>query len=254
MTQSEVISWDPDRYRKNAAFVPDYGRALVDELAPRPGERILDLGCGDGVLTAELVARGAAVLGVDASVAMVEAARARGIDARVGFAEALEVPEGFDAAFTNAALHWTRDPAAVARGVFCALRPGGRYVGELGGHACVAALRTALRAALLEEGADPEGADPWYFPTAAAFTSVLEREGFAVDSVEWFARSTPLPTGALGWFETFAGSYLDRVEGSRRDAVARRAAALVEPALRDADGAVHADYTRLRFRARRPVR
>lgn len=252
MTESEVIRWDPASYQKNAAFVPEYGRALVDELAPRSGERILDLGCGDGVLTAELASRGATVLGVDASAAMVQAARARGIDARVGFAESLDVPGGLDGVFTNAMLQWTRDPDAVAQRVFRALRPGGRYVGELGGFACCAGLRTALRAALLEEGADLTGADPWYLPTAAAFTAVLERAGFAVDSVAWFARSTVLPTGALGWFETFGGTYLERADGARREAVARRAAELAEPVLRDANGVVYADYTRVRFHAHRP--
>jgi SAM-dependent methyltransferase len=107
-------SWSPTDYARNAAFVPELGRAVVALLAPRPGERILDLGCGDGVLTAALVEAGAEMVGVDASPAMVEAARARGLDARVMDGQALAFEAEFDAVFSNAALHWMLDPAAAA--------------------------------------------------------------------------------------------------------------------------------------------
>jgi len=139
--------WDPDRYACNARFVADLGEPVVDLLAPQPGERILDLGCGDGALTERLVALGAAVVGVDASDDQVAAARGRGLDARVMDGARLSFADEFDAVFSNAAMHWMRDLAAVAAGVKRALRPGGRFVGEMGGAENVAKVSEALLSA-----------------------------------------------------------------------------------------------------------
>src|SRR4051812_24270218 len=130
---SGVNTWAPDAYLQHAGFVPALGAGVLELLDPQPGERILDLGCGEGSLTQELVARGAVVLGVDSSDAQVAAARARGLDARVMDGEALAFEHEFDAVFSNAALHWMRRPDAVVAGVARALRPGGRFVAELGG-------------------------------------------------------------------------------------------------------------------------
>ena len=121
---------------------------MVDALAPAEGERILDIGCGDGVLTETIVATGASVVGIDASASMVAAAVARGIDARLADARRLNFREEFDAAFSNAALHWMPEIDTVLAGVHDALVPGGRFVGELGGHGNVAAIATAIRAVL----------------------------------------------------------------------------------------------------------
>ena len=152
MTVNTSSRWSPTDYATNAAFVPALGSAALDLLAAQPGELILDLGCGDGTLTQKIVAAGAAVIGLDASPEMVEAARAKGVDAFVADAQALDL-EGqamrfgqFDAAFSNAALHWMLDPDAVAEGVFSMLKPGGRFVGEMGGQGNIAALRTGIRA------------------------------------------------------------------------------------------------------------
>src|SRR5438445_8039406 len=125
MPQSPTMSqtWDPERYARNARFVADLGAPVVDLLAPRAGERILDLGCGDGVLTAKLASLGCQVIGVDASPQQIGAARKLGLDARVMNGEALDFDREFDAVFSNAALHWMRDPAKVIAGVHRALRP-----------------------------------------------------------------------------------------------------------------------------------
>ena len=126
--------WEPDDYAKNAAFVPALGAPVLALLDPKPGERILDLGCGDGVLTVKLVEAGAEVVGVDASDTMIAVAKARGLDVHVVDGQSLDFEAEFDAVFSNAALHWMLDGEAVARGVFRALKPGGRFVGEMGGH------------------------------------------------------------------------------------------------------------------------
>ena len=85
---SEGQTWDPERYARTARFVADLGAPVVELLDPKPGERILDLGCGDGALTEKLAALGCDVVGVDGSPEQVAAARERGLDARVMDGEA----------------------------------------------------------------------------------------------------------------------------------------------------------------------
>jgi len=144
--------WDARKYAEHARFVAELGLPAVELLAPRPGEHILDLGCGDGVLTAQLARTGAAVVGIDSSPELVAAARAAGIDARFMDARQMAFEGEFDAVFSNAALHWVLEPEQVVRGVKRALRPHGRFVGEFGGHGNVAAIRTALAAVLQAHG------------------------------------------------------------------------------------------------------
>ena len=144
-TQTSAQTWDPSRYAANAAFVPALGQPVLDLLQPRAHERILDLGCGDGVLTQKLVETGAEVVGVDSSADMVAAAHQRGLDARVMDATKLTFDQEFDAVFSNAVLHWIKDqPDAAIASAFRALRRPGRFVGEMGGHGCVAAINLAL--------------------------------------------------------------------------------------------------------------
>lgn len=255
MTSGTATRWDPALYAANAAFVPALGAAVLDMLAPRAGERILDVGCGDGVLTQKLVAAGCDVVGVDADPAMVAAARAKGIDARLGDARALAFDGEFDAVFTNAALHWVGQPDVVMAGVKRALKPGGRYVGEFGGHANIAAIRTALIAVLGRHGFPAAGAETSYYPTDAGFRGVLEQGGFTVDACAIIPRPTPLPaTGMAGWLETFRGGFIDAagVPDALKDQIIAETTVLLAPALQAADGAWIADYVRLRFAAHLP--
>jgi trans-aconitate methyltransferase len=245
--------WIPDRYARNAAFVAELGAPLLDLLDPKPGERILDLGCGDGALTEKIVARGAAVLGVDSSADQVAAARARGLDARIADGHDLVFRAEFDGVLSNAALHWMKRPDAVIAGVWRALRPGGRFVGEMGGEGNVAAVRRALAAAMERRGLDPSAADPWYFPGPAEYRARLEAAGFVVRSIELIPRPTPIPGDIADWLQTFAESFLFAVpEGERPRFLAEVADALVPALRRPGEGWV-VDYVRLRFAAMKPA-
>lgn len=247
---SDQQVWRADVYERNARFVSELGAGVVDWLAPQPGERILDLGCGDGTLTATLAEAGADVVGLDAAPDFVAATRARGLTAELGQGEALSFDGDFDAVFSNAALHWMADPHAVASGVRRALKPGGRFVGELGGHGNVAAIRTALRALASRYGIDPKLADPWYFPTVPEYTAVLKANGFDVTDCVLFARPTVLPhSGLTGWIETFRKPYFEAA-GERAGDVLCEVEALLAPVLRDREGIWTADYVRLRFKAK----
>ncbi len=255
MTSGTATRWDPSLYATHASFVPALGAAVLDLLAPQPSERVLDLGCGDGVLTQKLIAAGCDVVGVDADPAMVAAAQAKGIDARLGDARALDFDAEFDAVFTNAALHWVGQPDVVTAGVKRALKAGGRYVGEFGGHANIAAIRTALIAVLARHGFPAAGAETSYYPTAEAFRAVLEAGGFVVDSCAIIPRPTPLPaSGMAGWLETFRGGFIDAagVPDDQKDQIITETVALLAPALQAADGQWIADYVRIRFSAHLP--
>lgn len=242
-------TWTPERYAKNARFVSDLGMPVVEWLAPKPGERILDLGCGDGALTQKLVELGCEVVAVDASAAQVEGARAHGLDAHVADGEALAFENEFDAVFSNAALHWMKRADRVIAGVYKALRSRGRFVGECGGAGCVITIRTALVEGLKRRGIDGASRVPWYFPTPGDYATRLERAGFRVDSIMLFPRPTPLPGDMVGWLETFGESFTSALPAGERSAYLAEVKAALEPKLRDATGTWVADYTRLRFHA-----
>lgn len=241
--------WSASGYARNARFVADLAAPLVELLAPVAGERILDLGCGDGVLTAAIAACGAHVVGIDASEEMVAAARARGVDARLMAGEALAFDGEFDAVFSNAALHWMADLDAVAAGVERALRPGGRFVGEMGGAGNVASVVAALDAALAGKGL--QARPRWTFPEPAALSATLNRHGLEVQAMDLFARPTLLPGDIAGWLETFAGHYLAAIPGPDRESFLAEVGAALGPRLCSAAGWT-LDYVRLRFQATRP--
>ncbi len=248
------MAWDPQAYATHAAFVPALGNAVLDLLGAQAGERILDLGCGDGVLTEKLVAAGAEVVGVDADPAMVAAAVAKGLDARLGDGRRLAFGPEFDAVFSNAALHWMGEPAPVVAGVFRALKPGGRFVGEFGGHGNIAAIRVALRAVLVQRGYRVPSVEENYYPTAEEYRAALEAGGFVVDSCAIVPRPTLVASGMGAWLQTFRGGFIDAagVPADKRAQVIEDTRAMLRPVLADASGNWIADYVRLRFAARKP--
>jgi trans-aconitate methyltransferase len=249
MTDSQQ-SWDPDRYARNAGFVPARGDVVLSWLAPQSGEGILDLGCGDGVLTEQLVAAGARVVAVDAAPEMVAAAQARGLDAHTVDGQALAYTDTFDAVFSNAALHWMREPDQVLDGVARALRPGGRFVGEFGGAGNVQAVVDAVTRILATRDIDAQARNPWFFPTVEDYRARLEAHGFTVDRITLVPRMTPLPGPIADWLDTFCETFLAGFEAKERAMLKQDVTDLLRPTLLDADGIWSVDYVRLRFAAR----
>ena len=247
-------AWSAEDYGAHARFVSDLGTPVLSLLAPQAGEWVLDLGCGDGALSAEIAAAGAEVIGVDAAPDMVAAARARGLDAREGDAAALPFAQEFDAVFSNAALHWMTEPDPVIAGVARALRPGGRFVGEFGGMGNVAAIHTAIIAVLDRHGVEDDLSRVWYFPTEVEYGAKLRSHGFEVDQTALIPRPTMLTSGMAAWLSTLAAPLLAALPADQRDAVISETVALLRPALCDGAGNWRADYVRLRFSARLGVR
>ena len=242
-------TWDPASYAKNARFVSDLGMPVLDLLAPLQGERILDLGCGDGVLSKSIMDAGARLLGIDSSTDQVEAARAKGVDAQILRGEDLPFDGEFDAVFSNAALHWIADQDAMLACVWRALRVPGRLVAEMGGAGNVAQVRRSLHEALRRRGIEAETFDPWYFPDPEAYGARLEAAGFRVDSIDLINRPTPIPGSLADWLDVFARSFLAAVDVGEHAALTAEVENAVAADLCDADGNWTVDYARLRFKA-----
>src|ERR1051326_587085 len=245
MAELSKQNWQARRYAATADFVPTLGTPVLELLDPQPGERILDLGCGDGVLSEKIAAAGAEVVAVDAAPDMVAAARAKGLDARVMPGQELAFDREFDAIFSNAALHWMEPPEAVLAGVYRALKPAGRFVAEMGGQNNTAAILVALAAVLTRRGFDPERLSPWYFPSAAAYRQKLEAAGFRVEEIGIFPRPTVLASGMEAWLDNFAEDFLGVLPEPDRSAARKEVIDLLRPRLVDDTGTWIADYVPL---------
>ena len=240
-TTLSTSDWDAGDYARHGGFVAELGLAALDLLDPQPGEHILDVGCGDGALTQQIVERGASVVGIDSNLSMIGAARARGLDARLMDAAQLKFGEAFDAAFSNATLHWVLDKERAARAIWFALKPGGRFAGEMGGEGNLAKLREALDNVLVARGyGPPTYATNWY-PTVEEFLAVYKTAGFKDIDARLIERPTRLEHGIAAWVTTFRRGWLERA------GVPPQEWAQIAAAVADSVGGDTADYVRLRF-------
>jgi len=199
----ETNSWNPDEYKKHTSFVSELALPVVDLLDPKVGERVLDLGCGDGTLALEIERRGAKVLGVDLSVEMVQAAKENGIEAMVASVTALPFTKEFDAIFSNAMLHWVKQSDLAIENISKALKGGGRFVAEFGGEGNAHHLVKAMEFAFQKHPEFGEFVNPWYFPSPAEYKTKLEDNGFRVEYIELIPRPTPMEDVGK-WLEIFA--------------------------------------------------
>jgi trans-aconitate methyltransferase len=254
MIMSKIQQWIPAKYKKNADFVAQLGMPVINLLAPQAGEYILDLGCGDGTLMQKLAELGCQVLGIDSSAEMVKTTQELGLKAQIMNGEELNFREEFDAVFSNAALHWMTKADAVIQGVFQALKPGGRFAGELGGAGNVATVVNAIDLCLQRRGLDLNQINPWFFPEPEDYQHRLEKRGFIVQSITMFERPTLLPQGIVGWLEMFAQQFTAQLPLEDRPLFIQEVTELCQPQLCDEQGNWIADYVRLRFLAVKPLR
>ncbi|GAB4029149.1 class I SAM-dependent methyltransferase [Spirosoma jeollabukense] len=257
MTRSNH-AWNADLYQQKHAFVFHYGADVLNWLEPQPGERILDLGCGTGELTARLAESGAEIIGLDASASMIAKSRQSfpKLTFQLGDARDFRTDQPFDAIFSNATLHWIQETEQLSllTAVFKALRPGGRFVAELGGRGNVARILNALRQTLTELGIR-QPINPNYFPSVGQYTTMLEQAGFCVTSAQLFDRDTPLAdpeTGLSDWIAMFRGDVLTALGDQDRQTVLTAVNDQLRPT-NFRDGYWFADYKRLRFRAIKPL-
>jgi SAM-dependent methyltransferase len=242
--------WNPPEYSRRHAYVFEYGGDVVKLLDPRPGERILDLGCGAGQLARAIADAGAHVTGLDKSPEMIAEARANfpDLDFLTGDAANFAFDQPFDAVFSNAALHWVYDHEGVARSVSRALRPGGRFVAELGGRGNIRSVVAAFHKVL---GADARL--PWRYPSVGEFASILDRHGLETRQGLLFDRPTRVegPDGMEHWLEIFAGAVAGDADETRRREIWREISEVLRPT-HYRDGVWTLDYRRLRIAAVRP--
>ena len=244
--------WEADQYTTTGAFVAQYGSDVLTLLNPQQGERILDVGCGDGALTLKIAQSGADVLGVDASKELLEVAASRGLNTQLGDATNLGFDQEFDAVFSNAVLHWVLDAQAAATSMYNALKPGGRLAIEFGGFGNIAAIRSALAAVLNSHGYLDLPHDH-YYPQPDQYANLLQSVGFSNITTATIYRPTPLSDGMQAWLATFRGGFLKRlgINEADRTKIFEETAALLSPALHDPTTGWWADYVRLRVTAQR---
>ncbi|RRB04638.1 class I SAM-dependent methyltransferase [Larkinella rosea] len=243
------MDWNADLYTEKHAFVFQYGAGLIDLLAPKTGESILDLGCGSGELTQQIADRGAAVVGLDASEPMIAKARQQfpALDFRLGDATHFELPERFDAVFSNAVLHWVTDFEAAIRQIKKHLKPGGRFVAEFGGKDNVKQITDEVTRQLQKRGY-PLPVSWWYFPSVGSYTSALEKHGFRVNVAQHYDRDTLLndpERGIIDWVEQFGGNFFPGVDPADQASILEDTQNALKPTL-FREGRWYADYKRLR--------
>ena len=243
--------WKSALYESKHSFVWRYGADCLELLSPQIGDRILDLGCGTGRLTAQIAASGAIAIGIDQAPTMVAQAQQNYPDLQFEVADArnFQFAEPFDAVFSNATLHWIKEPEAVITCIWNALKPGGRFVAEFGGKGNINAIVTAINNALEAVGypVQPQ-LNPWYFPSIGDYSMLLEKQGFSVTYATLFPRPTGLEDGENGlqnWLEMFANSFLQAIPANKRPSVIQHIENQLRPQLYR-DGTWFADYKRLR--------
>ncbi|MEO8025730.1 MAG: methyltransferase domain-containing protein [Bryobacteraceae bacterium] len=255
MTPTSKPRWDVERYEASHSYVWKFGEDLLSVLAAQPGERIIDLGCGSGQLSAKIAESGAHVIGIDYSTDMVAQARINypsskhpHLEFRLADATSFAVDPPADALFSNAALHWVKDQPAAIAAISRAIKPGGRFVAELGGRGNIGAIMESLGAIL--GGAEEKS--PWHFPSISEYAALLEANGFLLRSAVLFDRPTPVEgtAGLDDWLQMFGGVFFQGMPEPEKDSRRRAVADHVRPRLYRDDKWI-LDYRRLRVVAER---
>jgi trans-aconitate methyltransferase len=255
MNATQGSQWNAGLYDDKHSFVWKMAAGVMDLLEAKPDERILDLGCGTGHLTSQIAEKGAKVLGVDRSATMVQQAREKypALQFEVMDAREISFAEPFDAIFSNATLHWIKEPEKVIAGIAAALKPGGRFVAEFGGKGNTKQLLAALGRAWRKLGLPGHPPEPWYYPSIAEYSGLLEKNGLEVTYATLFDRPTPLEDGERGlqnWLKMFGSALLEKQSTEEQSRLLATVEEEARPALFQ-NGTWTMDYRRLRLVAKK---
>jgi len=243
----ETNKWDAKKYNTHADFVSRLALPVVELLNPQVGERILDLGCGDGTLALEIEKYGSSVVAVDLSEEMVSKSRERELDARVMSATDLSFRDEFDAVFSNAMLHWVREPSVAIENIYRSLRGGGRFVAEFGGHGNVSNIIEGMRE-VFEKNKYGKFDDFWFFPTTIEYKALLESFGFRVEYIELIERPTPIDD-ISNWLDVFTNGITEGLSGEQIEIFRDETREALKETNYSIDDGWVADYVRLRVKA-----
>lgn len=250
MVQTSKDFWNANLYDQSHAFVSQYGSNLVELLAPKEGEIVLDLGCGTGDLAYELHTMGINVIGVDKSENMIIQARNKypQIEFDVRDATELAFSQEFDAVFSNATLHWVQPPLKALNSIYNSMKQGGRFVAEFGGKGNVQTITDEIIHQINEEGIPFQSEKyPWYYPSIGEYTALMEQAGFRVTFAQHFDRPTPLQgaAGLSNWINMFGSAFFEGIEQERKEQIIAKVETALKPNLY-LNGQWVADYKRIR--------
>ncbi len=242
--------WNANEYNKNAGFVSKLGLPVINLLAPKKDEKILDLGCGDGTLSVEIQKYGSQVIAVDLSPDMVAKSKKKGLKASVMSATQLEFYNEFDAVFSNAVLHWIQDASLVIKNIKQVLKPNGRFIGEFGGYGNIKSLQEAMQIVFEKHPEYGEFPNSWFFPKKEEYTELLEQDGFSVHYMKTFKRPTPIGD-IKEWLDIFANGIMKDVPTSKKESFKKEVETILKPKLFTPQDGWVVDYVRLRFVAQK---
>jgi len=244
----ETNQWNPETYNKHTAFVSQLALPVVGLLNPQEGERILDAGCGDGTLAVKIEKYGAKVVGIDMSAEMIEACKAKEIEAYVGSITALPYVNEFDAVFSNATLHWVKDAKSAVENIAKSLKNGGRFVAEFGGMGNMHHVVVAMQQVFDNHPEFGAFQNPWYFPTPEEYQALLETAGFEVKYIELIPRPTPMDD-IVHWLDIFANGITEHLNKEQFEVFKRECRDILVETIYSEDEGWILDYVRLRVKA-----
>ena len=241
--------WFPESYDNVGSFVPELASDLLGILNAKSDEKILDLGCGNGIFTKKILQTTQNVIGIDSSNCMVQAARENGIDAYQIDGEEIPFRNMFDAVFSNAVLHWIRNQDAVLNGVHKCLKPKGRFIGEFGGYGNISCLIEIIESVMETDSFFKAFSNPWYFPSTDEYGKKLSDRGFCVENIALIPRPTVLKTDLKDWLRVFANHILSAFPVEAADRFLWEVEKSARPELFSSSKGWVLDYVRLRFSA-----
>lgn len=242
--------WDAELYDSNHSFVSSYGSNLIDLLKPESNEKILDIGCGTGDLTNQIYKQCPNIVGIDKSYQMINQASKKypHIPFLVKDITNFNSSQLFDAVFTNATMHWIKQPEKALENIYKQLKSGGRLVAEFGGKQNVQIITNEVICQLREQNISYDNDQfPWYFPSMGEYISLMEEKGFTVKFAEYFDRPTPLvgEKGLSNWINMFSNNMFGNLKEDTKRIIIKNTENNLRPILHGGDQWI-ADYKRIR--------